>query len=474
MAKRLSGSYDRSLIEGPLRSAVWKLAWPTIVVNVIGGFQGLIDNVLVGHFVGYKGNAAISISWQIFIFVIVFISSTFIGMSVLVSRFVGADDPDKVNRVVYQAFLTAMFLSFVVLGPVGYLLSPFLLGFVSASPDVIKEALPFLRISFAFSGGMLIFFMLGGALRAAGDARTPMVLGVVTTLLNILFNVILIKGLGPIPAFGTKGAAMGTAIAFGLVAVYSLWRLWHGGWVVEFPRHHGLRPDWDIILQLFKFGLPAGFQGIAMNLGGIFMARFIGHTEHGAEAQAAFGIAYSQLFSFITWTSQALLGASATVAGQNLGAHNPQRANDAVHAAARIGLYGAAAVGVFFLVIPRQLFAAFGMTDATVLDIGAQLLRILGVSGLFITVALTYTGGLQGTGDTKSPMWISIISQIIIPIGICFTLQQIGTLQPIHIWVAILIGHMTRCTLSVIRFNQGEWRKITVRVGKDDRAAAAL
>jgi Na+-driven multidrug efflux pump len=92
---------------------------------------------------------------------------------------------------------------------------------------------------FLFSSGMLVFFMLGGALRSAGDARTPMVLGIVMTVLNAVFNVILITGLGPIPAFGTTGAAMGTVIASGLVALYALAKLWGGGWVVSFPREEG-------------------------------------------------------------------------------------------------------------------------------------------------------------------------------------------------------------------------------------------
>jgi Na+-driven multidrug efflux pump len=86
----------------------------------------------------------------------------------------------------------------------------------------------------------------------------------------------------------------------------------------------------------------------------------------------------------------------------------------------------------------------------------------LSVSGLFVTVALAYTGGLQGTGDTKSPLYISIISQIVMPLGICFVIQRTGTLDPIDIWIAILVGHVTRCVLSVVRFNQGKWRDIVV------------
>ena len=456
--------YDRSIVEGPLVPAVWKIAWPTMLTNIFGGLQGIIDHVLVGHLVGFTGNAAIGAAFQIFIVVIAFVMSIFSGMSVLVARFAGAGEPDKVNRTLYQAFLTAIGISLLIMAPIGYVLAPALLDLVNAAPAVKAEALPFLRIMFMFSSGMLIFFMLSGALRSAGDARTPMILGVTMTVLNIVFNIVLIRGLGPIPEFGTAGAAMGTCLASGLMAVYAVVKLWRGGWVVSFPKGSGFGPDWTIIRALFRFGLPTGIQGIAMNVGGVFMLGFIGSLAQSAAAQAAFAVSYSQLFSLITWTSVGLMGAAAAVAGQNLGAGNPERATSAVHVAAGIGLAAAAMVGALFLFLPRQLLAMFGMNEPAVVEIGTQLLRVLSLSGLFITVALTYTGGLQGTGDTRSPLYISIISQILVPLGICFVISHTGRLEPIHIWVAILIGHMTRCALSVLRFNQGMWRNIHVDI----------
>jgi MATE family, multidrug efflux pump len=454
--------YDRSIVEGPLRAAVWKIAWPTMLTNVIGGLQGIVDHVLVGNFVGFAANAAIGVSWQIILVVIVFITSLFTGMSVLVARFVGAGDEGKVDRVVYQAFLTAIGISAGIMAPIGYFASPWLLDFVNAAPSVRAEALPFLRIMFLFSSGMLVFFMVSGALRSAGDARTPMILGIVLTVLNLVLNIVFIRGFGPIPAYGTAGSAIGTVIASLILSVYSFWKLWRGSWVVGFPHGHGFGPDWSIIRSLFRFGLPTGIQGIAMNIGGVFMLSFIGSLAQSAAAQAAFAVSYTQLFSLITWTAVGLMGAAATVAGQNLGAGHPERADQAVHLAARYGAGGAACIGAFFLLIPRQLLAIFGMSDPAVVEIGVQLLRILSVSGLLIAVALTYTGGLQGTGDTRSPLYISIVSQIVVPLGICFVIQQLGRLDPIDIWIAILVGHATRCLLSVIRFNQGQWRKIAV------------
>ncbi|HEY3746281.1 MAG TPA: hypothetical protein VGL17_08585, partial [Gemmatimonadaceae bacterium] len=99
-----------------------------------------------------------------------------------------------------------------------------------------------------------------------------------------------------------------------------------------------------------------------------------------------------------------------------------------------------------------------------VVGIGVQLMHVLSISGLLVAVALTYTGGLQGTGDTKSPLYISILSQVVVPLGICFAVQQTSHLDPIDIWLAILAGHATRCALSVLRFKQERWRTITVSI----------
>ena len=429
--------------------------------NVIAGLQGVIDHVLVGHLIGYAGNAAIGVSWQIFLVVIVFMASLFTGQAVLVARYVGAGDTDKVNRTVQQAFLTAIAM-YAVMAPIGYFLSPALLDLVNASPEVRGLAMPFLRINFSFSIGMLLFFMLTSALRAAGDARTPLRLGVTMTVLNVVLNLILIPGLGPIPALGTAGSALGTVIASSTVSAYALYQLFKGHLVIRFSRQMDWKPDWVIIRSLFRFGLPTGVQGIAMNVAGVLMLRFIGSLEQSAAAQAAFAIGYTELFSLITWTSVGLMGAAATIAGQNLGAGQPERAIAGVHTASRIGLYVAAGVGLMFVVFPSALLGAFGATEAAVSTIGQQLLQYLALSGFFITLALTYTGGLQGTGDTRSPLVITLLSQIAVPIGMCTMIQASRQLVPGDIWLAIVLGHFTRCVLTVARFRQGKWRSIVV------------
>lgn len=457
--------FDRTLVEGPVSRAVWRIGWPTLLQNMIGGLQGLIDHVMVGQYVGYAANAAIGVSIQIFIVIIVFMGSLFTGMGVLIARMAGAGDPEKVDRVFHQALLACLLLGIGVVAPVGYLIAPWLLALVHAAPEVREQALPFIRTMFLGNVGMMLFYMFGGALRAAGDAQTPLRLGVLMTVLNVSLNVVLIAGYGPLPALGTQGAALGTVIASCTAGLVGLWLVLSKKLVLHLPDKGRLTPDWDILRSIVKFGLPAGAQGIAMNIAGILMLRFIGLLPTSAEAQAAYAVGYTELFSFITWTSVGLMGATSAVAGQALGANRPERAIEAAGTAARMGLVVAGVIGGLFVLIPDHLLAVFGMRDPEVVAIAKVLLRYLAVSGLFVSVALTYTGALQGTGDTRGPLYISLVSQIAVPIGLCVFFQWTRGLVATDIWLAIVLGHMTRCMLSVAKFRQGKWRTIRVDVG---------
>jgi putative MATE family efflux protein len=449
-------TFDRSLIEGPLAPAIWAIVWPTLLQNIVAGLQGLIDHVMVGRFVGFEANAAIGISWQIFLVVVVFISSLYSGMGVLVARYAGAGDSDKVNRVVFQVFLISLAIGVGIFAPVGYLISPYLLTLVHAEPGVVVEALPYLRTMFVSGLGMMLFYMLAGALRAAGDAKTPLRLGIALTVINLSLNVILI------PIFGTFGAALGTAIANLAVSGYAVWKLFTHRLVIQLSFDLGCRPDWEILRSVFRFGLPTGFQAVVMNIGGVILLRYVGSLAAGAAAQAAYAICYTQLFSFITWGSNALMAAAITITGQNLGADRPDRAVKAPMACSLLGLLLAVPMASAYFFFPEVLLGIFGMEDELVLSIGAQLLAYLSVSSFFVTIALSYTGALQGAGDTKSPLYISLFSQLALPIGMCAFFAATRELTASHIWLAIVLGHVSRGVLSVLRFRQGKWKDIEV------------
>ncbi len=454
--------YDRSIVEGPLRPAVWKIAWPTMLTNVIGGLQGMVDHALVGNLVGFKANAAIGVSWQIFLVVIVFISSLFTGMSVLVARFAGAGDEEKVNRTVYQAFLTAIFISLGIMAPIGYFVSPALLNLVNAAPDVKAEALPFLRIMFVFSlrHDDLLHAERRFAFRRrrahADDARYHD--DRAQSRAEHRSHSRAWSG----SCFRHQRRGDGNVHRFGidchLRAVATLdWRV--GYFDSAWRRLWTKLADHQIDLQVWTADRHSGNR-----------------DEHRRRVYAGVHwVARSECCSagcVRSFLHRAFLSDHVDVGGtdgRGCGGRGAEPGRKETRSRERRGsrrgafwICGRCVCRVFFLFLPRQLLAIFGMHDPAVVDIGVQLLRVLSVSGLLIAVALTYTGGLQGTGDTRSPLYISIISQMVVPLGACFVIQQTGTLDPLDIWLAILAGHATRCVLSVIRFRQGKWRTIAV------------
>ena len=191
-----------------------------------------------------------------------------------------------------------------------------------------------------------------------------------------------------------------------------------------------------IIRSLFRFGLPTGVQGIAMNIGGVLLLRFIGSLEQSAAAQAAYAVGYTELFSLITWTSVGLMGAAATIAGPE-----PRRRQSRSRRRRRCawrrasGLAWPPSSGALFVLVPGAPAGDLRHDRSGGVARSAAALAYLSVSGLFITVALSYTGGLQGTGDTRSPLYISIVSQIVIPLGMCTIFQPpAGWNRPISGW----------------------------------------
>lgn len=423
-----------------------------------------MDHIVVGKAVGYTGLAALGVGWPIFAVVVVFISSLHTGMGVLIARFAGANEHRKVGRVVYQSLLACTVLGVLVFPPIGYALSPWLLGLVNAAPEVQQEALPYLRTLFLSCWGVLMFFMISGAFRAGGDAQTPMRLGFAMTAINLVLSLVLVRGFYFIPALGTVGAALGTTLANSATAAYGIYHLARGGSSVSLNTNRW-GPDWKILSALFRFGLPSGVQGLVMAVGAALLVGYIGGLEQSAEAQAAYSVAYGQLFSFINWIGLAIMSAAATVAGQNLGARSVDRAARTAFSASMVGVVVTAPIAALFLFIPRQLLQIFDIKDEQVLQIGEELLVYLSGACILLVIGLAYTGALQGTGDTRSPLIVALVSKLLAPLGLCALFDlTIGLTAP-RIWIAVVFGFFLRAVMSVRYFQRGKWRDIQVDIG---------
>ncbi|MCC6699684.1 MAG: MATE family efflux transporter [Candidatus Hydrogenedentes bacterium] len=463
--------FDEELVSGSIVHSVWKLSWPIVLMNLINGIHGLVDQVLVGHYVAHhEANAAIGVAWNLFLLVVVSLASLFHGMGVLIAQYAGRQDRESIEHVLYHTLLSTFYLVIFVMAPLGYLLSPSLLSLVRATPEVQEYALPYLRIMFLFGAPLSFNFLMGTAMQSSGDPKTPLKLAILSTILNVIISAILITGVGPFPAMGPSGAALGTCLAPipGLMIAYILIR--RGKLILQLPDKWPLIPDPAVIRSVTRIGIPTGINGVVLNIGGIWLYRFIGTLESGSAAMAAYTVCYAQLFSFVTWASLGLRGASATLMGQNIGAGKTERGKRGVHVAAAMGVSWACAWGLAAWSVPEVFLGIFNLDDPHVVTFGSALLRYLAFSGVFLSAALAFTGGLIGAGDTQKPMWIAIVTQIFVLLGVCQIYAWLGMLTASAIWQAILISHFSRYLLTHIVFRRAKWKPIVLDIRGSQRA----
>ena len=452
--------FDHELVSGRISRSVFKLAWPMVVMQLVNGSTGFVDHILVSRFVdapNSAANAAIGISWQLFLVMVVFVASFFKGMSVLIAQHAGKKDREAIGRIAYNTFFAATYLQIFVFAPIGYLASPALLNFFNADPEVQVYALPYMRIMFTCAWGMFLMFMLTQAMQASGDARTPLKLGALSTIINIVVTAILITGAGPFPEMGTMGAAIGSCVAPIPSVCIALKLMYSGRLILAPPKRIPWIPDREIVMAVIRVGIPTGLQAVLLNLAGAFLIRYVGMLPNSAAAQAAYTICYGQWFNLVTWTAFGLRAASATLMGQNLGAGQMQRGKDSVGFVARVGACWGALLGVLFLTQGHVFMGLFKASGEPVLSYGIEFLRFLAVSGVFLAATLAYTGGLQGAGDTKTPMWIAFVTQIGILLGLCEIFLRTGHLTTTTIWMSIVIAHIMRFMLSFYFFRRGSW-----------------
>jgi len=462
--------FDDQIVSGSILRSVWKLAWPVTLLNLVNGLHGLVDHILIGQFHGSEtnaANAAIGVSWQVFLVIVVFISSLFHGMNVLIARYAGKQDRDNMSYAAYQAFLSSVYILVFILAPVGYFLAPHLIDLIGANAEVKSHALPYLRILFTCGAPLFLMFMVVGAFQASGDAKTPLVLGALSTILNIAISAVLIVGVGPIPPMGTVGAALGTVLAPTVAVVIALSLIVRRKMILHPPKKYTLIPDFSVMRVVARIGLPTGVQGVLLNIGGVMLLWFIARLEYSAAAMAAYTICYSQLFSVVTWTSFGLRSASATVMGQNIGAGKHQRGKRGVALAAGMGVAWAGFVGIVFWAIPGPLLGMFDATQEPTFGYGVSLLHFLAFSGLVLAPTLAFTGGLQGAGETKAPMYIAFATQIVLLLAMCGGFYWTNTLTTDRIWLSILCAHTARLILTYAVFRTEAWTHTQVELVTD-------
>jgi putative MATE family efflux protein len=405
--------------------------------------------------VGYLGTpeqdavtTSMIVTWTIF----ATISIIIIGITALVSRAIGANQPEQAAYVSKQGLLLAIGsgLFFSILG---IIFSSHLMSFMKASPQVAAFGASYLRIYFIGAAFFYVIDALGAIFRASGDTRSPMIPFVSATVLNIVLDPFLIFGWGPFPKLGVAGASTATVISLITALFIFLYLIKKGKLEFSLAGWYKTKPDFDAILKIIKIGMPISIQNITF----VFIYWFIIQIVHhyGDAAGAAMGIgnrmeAMSYLVAFGIST------ATSTMVGQNLGAKRPERAEKCAMGALGLIVIETFIVSIVFITIPGVITSIF-TSDPAVHKIAGDYVMILGLSQVFMGIEIVLEGAFSGAGNTIPPMVVSIpwsIARLPLAYFFCFVLD-IGING---IWWTLTITSFFKAVILFFWFRKGNWK----------------
>ncbi len=434
---------------------IWALAWPVIITLLLESLVGLIDTLMVGR-LGAAAVAAVGVGAQILSAVSVAMTAVGTGTLVLVARHVGAREPRAAERVLGQSIIAAFGLSVGCIIPV-IVFAPQLVALFGVDAAVVAHGSGFVRLVMLSIPQSAVLFVLGSALRGAGDTRTPLFIGITVNVINVISNYVLIFGKLGFPALGVRGSALATTLAFTSGTVMGLVLLGRGRLVLGLTRQH-FRPQVATIRRVLAIGYPAAGEQMLMQIGFFFYLVFA--ARYGTSAVAAYFIGVRILaLSFLPGFGFA--AAAAALVGQNLGAHRPDVAERSGWESNRLAMYLMSACGIVIFLAARPIAALFVDDPAVVTD-AVSFIRTLAAAQPLMGMDFTLGGALRGAGDTRFPLVAVFVGFYGCRLAFAYVAAITLHLSLPWVWFALVGDYAARAGLKGWRFYSGRWKHVAV------------
>lgn len=449
------GQRKASVSRQELVQAVWQLAWPVIVTLLLESLVGLVDTLMVGR-LGANAVAAVGVGAQILNSLSIAMTAVGTGTLALVARSIGAGQRDFAERVVAQSLLAAFVLSCACIVPV-VVFADTVVGWFGVEPRVRELGTWFTRMVMFSIPQSAALFVIGSALRAAGDTRTPLWIGALVNVINVVGNYVLIFGALGLPALGVRGSALATVIAFTVGMVFGLALLFRGRLTLRLEPHH-FTLDFALIRRVLRIGYPAATEQLLMQVG--FFLYLVFAARYGTSAVAAYFIGVRILaLSFLP--GYGFAAAAAALVGQNLGARQPSLARRSGWESNRLAVYLMSACGVAIIALARPIASAF-VDDPAVIQDTVLFIWALGISQPFMAVDFTLGGALRGAGDTRFPLVAVFVGFYGCRLGCAYLASQVFHLELQWLWFSLVGDYIARAALKTWRFRGDRWQKIRV------------
>lgn len=440
------GAAPAALVAAPLGVTIRRVAVPAVIANLLMTAFHTIDTFWIGRSLGAEALAAVTAS-VFWVWLVISIGELVsIGLDAIAARRHGEHRPEEAARAVADGILLAL-----ALGAGVALTTPFILHGLFrllGTPEAVGA------IGEAYLGTYLLgmplvfgFFAVDAAFRAKGDTRTPLLMLAGATLLGLLLDPLLIRGGGPVPALGVRGAALATLVPRGLAFLVGLALLRRDGLVAW------ARPRRRVLGQIVRVGAPAAATGVAFSAIYVLLTRIT--TRFGTPALAALGLGF-RIESVVYVVSVGMGAAVAAIVGQSLGAGQPQRATRAGWIATLLVTGVGALTAGLCLLVPDQLAGIFS-TDPAVVAEASRYLRISAFSQLFLGAEVVLESAMGGAGWTMIPMVGSTaITALRLPLG-AWAATEWG---PTGLWWVLAGTAAARGVLMALLWWWGAWRRV--------------
>jgi putative MATE family efflux protein len=473
-----SSTRDRSVnvTDGPLLKPLIILSLPIVLTNLLQVGYNLADTFWVGR-LGQPAVSALSFSWAI-VFLVISLSLGFsVAGTVLVAQHKGAGNLDRVSHVAGQtiSLVVAVSLLFSVLG---YLLAPWLLQLVGATPGTTEfgMAVEYTRTMFVGIPFVFSFFVFQSLLQGWGDTRTPLYLMAFGVGLNVIVDPFFILGfqdnvvfswfgLGGLEStlfaatgftgFGVQGAAIATIVSRGIGAVIGIWLLLSGAVGIELAVADFV-PNPETIRRIFTIGAPASLEISTKALSVTILTALVAIA--GAEAVAAYGIG-TRVTSMVVLPALGLARGVETVVGQNLGAGQVDRAKRGVRAAIGIvvGTFFVFSLGVYLFADTVIGIFVDGPGAESVVSVGAAYLRVVGVTYSFLGIFYIIQGGFRGSGRTRLALVFAFIGFIVLRSLLAYVFAVPLGWGATGIWYGEAASNVLMAVIALAYFRRGTW-----------------
>jgi putative MATE family efflux protein len=455
---------SRPVSEAP-RMGVWQLAWPAVLTNLLQSTVGLVDVKVVGT-LGAAAVAAATAGHRLFFVLQATLMAVSAGTTALVARAWGARDRDEAARVVANSLWIGCALA-LVMGAFGFAVAePFGAAF---SADAASRGLTaiYIRWISVFTVVFAVGFVLGAGLRAAGDTRTPLLIGAITNVVNILFLYLLVYGGWGFPKIGIAGAALAGGLAFLVGAAFMLW-LWRSD-RLAIRAVRGAGVERTRVRALFQIGYPAALEQMVVQSGFIAFTLIIARC-YGTNALAAYGIGVQILsLSFVVGFGFSI--AAATLVGQHLGSGHPERAAASGWHAMALAIGSMSVLSVIIIVFARPI-ALLMISDPEVVRLTVAFIYLLGAAQPLMAIEFALGGALRGAGDTRFPLLTTFTGLIIGRVMLASVFTWLG--YPVEwIYGALLADYVLKAVMLVNRFRSGKWQHALAPVPARAQPAAA-